>query len=228
MSNPYGVPGAPSTPAPKSRTGLYVGLSCGCLLLVAVLIAVAGVALWLVSSSGEEEPTGGPATSETPTDEPTDEPTGDPTDEPTDEPTDGPSDGPVETPTEDPSEDPTSEPGTSLTVNVSEPSEGATLDTNDETLETENGKFIGVAVIITNEGDEAVGLANENFRFYDDQGEEYTLIYGSYSTSGPRIEPGEEATALLYADVEKDMVLESVSYTDEVGTAGEKITFPVS
>lgn len=234
MSNPYGVPGAPHgapggpgmppTPPPKRRTGLYIGIACGCLLLVGLLIAVVGVGLWLVGRDGDEEPTAGPETSEAPSEDPLSE---DPSEDPSEEATDEPTDDPLETPSEDPSEDPTSEPGTSITVNVSEPSEGTTLDTDDETLETENGKFIGVAVIITNDGDSAIGLANENFRFYDDAGTEHPLIYARYSTSGPEIEPGEEATALLYADVPEDLVLESVSYTDEVATGGEEIPFPV-
>lgn len=220
MSNPYGVPSAPPQ---KSRTGLYVGIACGCLLLVTILVVVIGAGLWLFSrDSGGEDPTSGPSTSQPPTEDPTTD------DDPTDDPTsDDPTDDPIETPSEDPSEDPTSSAGSSFTIHVSAPSEGTTLDTQDETLETENGKFIGVAVTLTNNGTEDIGLAGANFRFYDDAGVEHPLRYASFSTSGPQVTPGEEATALLYADVPADMVLEKVSYTDEVGTHGEEYSFPV-
>ena len=220
MSNPYGVPSAPPQ---KSRTGLYVGVACGCLLLVTILVVVIGAGLWLFSrDSGGEHPTCGPSTRRSPSEHPTTE------DDPTDAPgSDDPTDDPIETPSEDPSEDPTSSAGASISIQVSAPSEGSTLDTQDETLETENGKFIGVAVTITNNGSEDIGLAGKNFRFYDDAGNEHSLRYASFSTSGPQVTPGEEATALLYADVPSDMVLENVSYTDAVGTGGEEFIIPV-
>lgn len=220
MSNPYGVPSAPPQ---KSRTGLYVGVACGCLLLVTILVVVIGAGLWLFSrDNGGEDPTSGPSTSQSPSEDPTTE------DDPTDAPgSDDPTDDPIETPSEDPSEDPTSSAGASISIQVSAPSEGSTLDTQDETLETENGKFIGVAVTITNNGSEDIGLAGKNFRFYDDAGNEHSLRYASFSTSGPQVTPGEEATALLYADVPSDMVLENVSYTDAVGTGGEEFIIPV-
>ncbi|MGO1257657.1 MAG: DUF4352 domain-containing protein [Brachybacterium sp.] len=220
MSNPYGVPSAPPQ---KSRTGLYVGVACGCLLLVTILVVVIGAGLWLFSrDGGGEGPTSGPSSSQTPSEDPTTD------DDPTDDPTsDDPTDDPIETPSDDPSADPTSGAGSSFSIHVSAPSEGATLDTQDETLETENGKFIGVAVTITNNGTEDIGLAGANFRFYDDAGTDHPLRYASFSTSGPQVAPGEEATALLYADVPEDMVLEEISYTDEVGTGGEELSFPV-
>lgn len=225
MSNPYGVP---STPPQKSRTGLYIGIACGCLLLVGILVVVGGAGMWLLArNSGGGDPTTGPTASQTPSEDPisSDAPTDDPTSEdPTSE---GPTDDPIETPSEDPSADPTSSAGSSFSIHVSSPSEGTTLDTQDETLDTENGKFIGVAVTITNNGTEDIGLAGANFRFYDDAGTDYPLRYASFSTSGPLVAPGEEATALLYADVPEDMVLESVSYTDEVGTGGKELSFPV-
>ncbi|GAA4529371.1 hypothetical protein GCM10023160_28460 [Brachybacterium paraconglomeratum] len=220
MSNPYGVPSAPPQ---KSRTGLYIGIACGCLLLVAVLVAVVGVGLWLFSrDGGGEDPTSGPSISQSPSEDPTTEEA--PTDDPT---TEDPTDDPTETPSEDPSTDPDSSAGASISIQVSAPSEGATLDTQDETLETENGKFIGVEVNLTNNGSEDIGLAGKNFRFYDDAGNEHSLRYASFSTSGPQVTPGEEATAQLYADVPTDMVLKEISYTDVVGTGGEEITFPV-
>lgn len=220
MSNPYGVPSAPPQ---KSRTGLYIGVACGCLLLVAILVVVVGAGLWLFSrDGGGEDPTGGPSISQAPSEDPTTDE--DPTDDPT---SSDPTDDPIETPSEDPSADPTSSAGSSFSLHVSAPSEGTTLDTQDETLETENGKFIGVAVTITNNGSEDMGLAGANFRFYDSAGTEHPLRYASFSTSGPQVAPDEEATALLYADVPADMVLEEISYTDEVGTGGEELRFPV-
>ncbi|WP_114853371.1 DUF4352 domain-containing protein [Brachybacterium sp. YJGR34] len=230
MSNPYGLggpsapPAQPAPPAPpaKNRTPLYIGLACGCLLLIAVVVAAVGVGFFVLSDRGGSEPTS--TTSVTTDEEPTeDEPT---EDEPTE---DEPTDGPIETPTDDPSDDPTEDPtgGATVSISVSTPEEGTTLETTDETIETENGKFIGVAVTITNEGDEEVGLSSDLFRFYDTDGQQHRLVFGSFSTSGPEIAPGEEATALLYADVPEDMELESVSYTDEVGTGGEEMVIPV-
>ncbi|ASK66074.1 hypothetical protein CFK39_09895 [Brachybacterium avium] len=223
MSTPYGMPPAdPQPPAApqKSRTGLYIGIACGCLLLIAVVAAVGGVGLWMFSrDGGEDGPTAAPSTSESSTE--------DPTDEPTDEVTEEESDDPLETPSEDPSEEPTSEAGASFTIKVSSPEEGTTLETSTETLTTENGKFIGVAVTITNDGGKEIGLDLDNFTFVDADGEEHALIYGSFSTAGPQIAPDEEADALLYADVPEDMELESITYTDAVGTSGKKIEIPV-
>lgn len=227
MSTPYGMPAVPPqrppAPAQKNRTGLYIGIACGCLLLVTLLIAVVGVGLWLFSSGDNRtDPTAGPtSTSETPSDDPIDDPAEDPT-----------SDTPIETPSDDPEDDPTSETGgdqgSSFTIRVSAPEEGTTLETNDgEVLETENGKFLGVAVTLTNNGSQDIGLSGANFLFYDTAGREHSLRYASFSTTGPQVTPGEEATALLYADVPEDTELESVSYTDEVGTGGTEMTFPV-
>lgn len=221
MSNPYGMP--PSGPQPpvapkKSRTGLYVGLACGCLLLVLVLVAAAGAGFWWLSADGDEEdPTSGPTTSEGPTEDPGEEPTEDPTEV---------TEGPIESPTEDPSEEPTSESGSSITLSVSSPEEGTTLETPDETLTTENGKFIGVAVTITNDGDEAIELGIEQFSFVATDGEEYHLTYIT-NDHGREIEPGDEVPTLMYADVPEDMELAEVTYTDDVGTGGQKISIPV-
>lgn len=222
MNTPYGMPAGPPqrppAPAQKNRTGLYVGIACGCLLLVTLLIAVVGVGLWLFSSSDTTtDPTDDPTASESRSDDPLEDPT---------------SDAPIETPSEDPDDDPTSEnggdQGSSFTINVSAPEEGTTLETNDgEVLETENGKFLGVAVTLTNNGTQDIGLSGANFRFHDTDGGEHSLRYASFSTTGPRVTPDEEATALLYADVPEDTELDSVSYTDEVGTGGREMTFPV-
>lgn len=208
MSNPYG---APNVPPPRRRTGLYIALGCGCLLLAAVVLAVAGGGVWFLSrGSGGEEPTPAPTTTIE---------------------SDGPIETPVETETGTPTADgtdPTDDPGgDTFTLTVSSPEEGTTLETSDETLTTENGKFVGVAVTITNHGDQVIGLAGDNFRFYDDQGDSYPLRYASFTTSGPELPGGEEATALLYADVPVDMVPASISYTDQVATGGQEISFPV-
>lgn len=225
MSTPYGMPSTPQPPTPpappaRRRTGLYIGLACGCLLLVVVLIAAVGGGVWLFSrDGGQERPTGGPTTSEAPED-----PTEGGEETTPEEPE---SEEPVETPTEDPQEDPTSQSGTEFSISVSSPEEGTTLETDDETLETENGKFIGVAVTITNTGDTEIGWSPSAFTFVDTAGVEHRLIYGSFSTSGPQIPAGMEATAVLYADVPVDMELESITYTDEAGTGGMPVTIPV-
>lgn len=220
MSTPYGMPSTPQQPTPpappaKRRTGLYIGLACGCLLLVAVLIAAVGGGAWLLSrDGGEERPTGGPTTTDAPVD-------------PTEDGEETESEEPVETPSDDPQEDPTSQSGTEFSISVSSPEEGTTLETDDETLETENGKFIGVAVTITNTGDTEIGWSPSAFRFVDTAGVEHRLIYGSFSTSGPQIPAGMEATAVLYADVPTGTELESITYTDEAGTGGMPVTIPV-
>lgn len=227
MSTPYGMPAGPPqrppAPAQKNRTGLYVGIACGCLLLVTLLIAVVGAGLWLFSSGDTTaDPTDDPTTSDSRSEDPhSDDPEEDPT-----------SDAPIETPSEDPDDDPTSETGgdqgSSFTIHVSAPEEGTTLETNDdEVLETQKGKFVGVAVTLTNNGSQDIGLSGENFRFYDADGGQHTMRYASFSTTGPQVTPGEEATALLYADVPEDTELASVSYTDDVGTGGQEMTFPV-
>lgn len=210
MSTPYG---APSAPPPRRRTGLYIALGCGCLLLATVVLAVAGSGVWFLSRGGEE-PTEAPTTAIE---------------------SDGPIETPIETPTETPAETPTADGtdptvapgGDTFTLTVSSPEEGTTLETGDETLTTENGKFVGVAVTVTNHSDQVIGLGGDNFRFYDDQGGSYPLRYASFTTSGPELPGGEEATALLYADVPVDMVPASISYTDPVATDGQEITFPV-
>lgn len=222
MSTPYEMPpAAPLPPAAprKSRTGLYVGIACGCLLLIMVLLAAGGVGLWLFSAAGDEdEPTAGPTTSES-----SEEPSEDPSEEPTD---DEETEDPLETPSEDPSEDPTSEAGASFEITVSPPEEGTTLDTGTDTLETRNGKYIGVQVVLSNTGGEDIGVDLDKFTFLDVDGTEYSLMHGVFST-GPAIAPGEEVEMLLYADVPEDAELESITYTDAVATGGSTIDFAV-
>lgn len=227
MSAPYGMP--PSSPVPpavpeKRRTGLYVGIACGCLLLIAVLLVGGGVGLWLFSGGGDEgEPTSRPTSSETSEEEPSEDPQEDPSEEPTDEET---SEDPLETPSEEPSEDPTSEAGASFRITVSPPEEGTTLDTGSDTMETTNGKFVGVKVVIENTGGQDIGMELDSFSFVDVDGTEYPLMHGRFNTMSG-IPPGEEGEALLYADVPEDAELASVTYTDAVGTGGEKVEFEV-
>lgn len=205
MSNPYGAPIAPQK---KSRSPLYIALACGCAALVVLVLAVGGVGVFLLTREPAEEPTQDPSTSETETEDPSGEPTEDPTDEATDEPT----------------EDPTSE--TTVSISASPLEEGTTLETEDEELTTENGKFVRVTLTLENTGTETIGLAGDNFVVYDSDGATYELRYASFSTSGPQIEPGESATAALYVDVAEDIVIESISYTDPVGTGGEEVVIP--
>ncbi|WP_394216607.1 hypothetical protein [Brachybacterium vulturis] len=220
MSTPYGMPAeAPQPPATpqKRRTGLYVGIACGCLLLIAVVIAVAGAGLWVLSrDGGEDGPSTDPATSESSTK--------DPTDEPTDEPTEAPSDDSTDEPTEAPSDDSTNT--AQFEAEVSAPQEGTTLDTGSETMTSENGKYIGVQVILTNTGERGIALDLDRFTFLDVDGTEYQLMHGVFSTIGP-IEPGEEASAELYADVPEGAELEAVTYNPASGPGGESVAIPV-
>lgn len=244
MSTPYGAPsggygqsgngqgGYPSPPpAPprKNRAPLFIALSCGCALLVAIVVLVAGAGLFVIGQDAEE-PTRAPITtsSEEPASEDpaTEAPTtGIPTSEPPS--TDLDTDRPAENPTEPPESDAVSDSASSISVQIGPTSEDTTLETHDDVLESQNGKFVGVEVTITNNGTSDIGLSGENFRFYDEDGQSYTLRYGAFSTSGPQIAPGEEAVAELYADVPGDATLDRVSYTDEVGTGGQEVSFPV-
>ncbi|WP_193106577.1 DUF4352 domain-containing protein [Brachybacterium sp. FME24] len=210
MSNPYGAPGAPQR---KSRSPLYIALACGCAAIVVLVLAAGGVGVFLLTREPAEEPTQDPSISETATEDPTDEPTEEPSEDPTDEPP-------------GPTLDPPSE-GT-LTISTEPLEEGTTLDTEDEQLTTENGKFVRITLTIENLGTETYGLAGDNFVVYGSDGTTYALRYASFSTSGPQLEPGEKATAALYVDVAEDVVIESVSYTDPVGTGGEEVGLPVN
>lgn len=225
MSTPYGMPpsppaGGPPAPPPKSRTPLYIALVCGCALLLVLALGAVGVGLFVIGQDAEEEPTRSPSTS-------TEAP--DPSSAPVEDPTTGiETDQPIDKPTEGPEPDSTTSAGESLSLTVSAPQEGPTLTkSDDEKVDAENGKFVGVSVTIWNKGSEDIGLSSDNFRFYDADGEEHPVVYGSFTTSGPRVTPDEEATALLYADVPEDMVLTEISYTDEVGTGGEEVRLPV-
>lgn len=208
MSNPYGIP---DTPPKRSRSPLYIALGCGCALLAVLVLAGGGIGGYLLLREPAEEPTDDPPTTAT------SDPAEGPTDEPTEEPTEDPTDEPTEEPTEDPM----------VSLNISEPQTGTTLDTDDEELTTENGKFVGVAVTIDNVGTETIGLSSENFHFYDEDGKSYTLRYASFSTSGPELAGGDSASAQIYVDVAEDTVIESVSYSDPVGTGGQEVMLPV-
>jgi hypothetical protein len=223
----HGSPGLPSTPPPKNRTPLYIALACGCIALLVLVIGGGGVGVWMIGRDGGEGPTRDPSTTgpADPSEDPTDT---DPSEDPSEDPTTGiQTDQPIDKPTEGPSSDATSPAGESLSITVSAPEEGPTLKKDDETTESENGKYVGVAVTLWNKGTEDIGLSGANFTFYDADGRSYPIVYGSFSTSGPQIEPDEEATALLYADVPEDMELTEISYTDEVGTGGTEVRLPV-
>ena len=91
MSTPYGMPPTP----PKSRMPLYVGLACGCALLLVLVVGVVGVGLFLIGEDAEEGPEPTSTTSPTdpgPSGSPSEHPTtGLETDQPADKPTEGPS-----------------------------------------------------------------------------------------------------------------------------------------
>lgn len=205
--SPYG---SPQPPEKKSRTGLWIAIACAVLLLLVVVLGGGGVGAWLLL----REPDDGPSTTATAPQDPTDEPTDDPTDDPTDEPTD----------------DPTDDSGTtSLTIRVNSSEEVSQVETNDGPLDPENGAFFGAEVELTNEStSEEIGLAGENFTFYDDEGNSYHVRYGRFSTAGPQIEPGETATAMIYADVAPGTTLTEVSYTDELATGGQEVPIPIN
>lgn len=205
--SPYG---APQPPEKKSRTGLWIAIACAVVLLLVVILAGGGLGAWLLL----REPDDGPSPTATAPQDPTGEPTEDPFDDPTEEPTD----------------EPTDDSGTtSLTIGVNSSEEVSQVETNDGPLDPENGAFFGAEVEITNESSsEEIGLAGENFTFYDDEGNSYHVRYGRFSTSGPQIEPGETATAMIYADVAPGTSVTEVSYTDEVATGGQEVPIPIN
>lgn len=205
--SPYG---SPQPPQKKSRTGLWIAIACAVLLFLVVVIGGGGVGAWLLL----REPDDGPSTTATSPQDPTDEPTDEPTDDPTDEPTD----------------DPTDDTGTtSLTIRINSSEEVSQVETSDGPLDPENGAFFGAEVELTNEStSEEIGLAGDNFMFYDDEGNSHHVRYGRFSTAGPQIDPGETATAMIYADVAPGTTLTEVSYTDEVATGGQEVSIPIN
>ena len=222
MSTPYGMPptpppSVPAVPPQKSRTPLYIGLACGCVLLLVLVVAGIGVGLFLIGKDSEEGPE--PTSTASPTDP-------GPSDEPSEDPTTGiETDPPVDQPTEDPSTESDAE---TVSFSVSAPEEGPSLTTSDdETIESQNGKFLGVDITIENTGSTDIGLSTGNFSFYDADGEELSIRYAFFQSSGLRVPPGEAATGQLFADVPTDTQLAEVSYADEVGTGGEEIRAPV-
>lgn len=211
--SPYG---APQPPPKKSRTGMWIAIACGVMLLLVVVIGGGGVGAWLLLRSSGDGPTPTATSPAGPTGEPTKDPTDDPTAQPTDEPTD------------DPTDDPTDEPGTTtLTIRLASSEELDQVETNDGTLDPVNDTFFGAEIELTNEADEEIGLAGENFTFYDDQGDSHHVRYGRFTTSGPQIAPGETATAMIYADIPSSTQITEVSYTDTVGTADQEVTVPI-
>lgn len=234
MSTPYGMPptpptGAPPLPPAKSRTPLYIGLACGCVLLLLLVLGGVGLGFYLLGQDGGEEPTSPPSSivDPPPSEDPSDDPTDDPSSPTSEAPTEIETDQPVDKPTEGPSADATSPSDEIFTLTVSKPEEGITLELGGETKTPENDKFIGVAVTIENSSSTSIGLDTDRFRLYDDSGTEINIRYGAFSTSGPEIPADEEAEARLYADVPEDTVLAEISYTDEVGTDGQEFRVPV-
>lgn len=221
MSTPYGMPSSPPPSAPpvppqKSRTPLYIGLACGCVLLLVLVVAGIGVGLFLIGKDAEEGPE--PTSTSSPTDP-------GPTDEPSEDPTTGiETDPPVDQPTEGPSTESDAE---SVSFSVSAPEEGPSITTtDDETIEAQNGKFLGADLTIENTGSADIGLSPRNFRFYDADGEELTISHSFFQAPGPQVPPGETATGQLFADVPTDTQLAEVGYVDEVGTGGEELRVP--
>ncbi|MGO1979009.1 DUF4352 domain-containing protein [Brachybacterium tyrofermentans] len=208
MNTPFGIP---STRQRTSRTPLVVALGCGCALLAMLVLVGGGTGIYFLAQGPDDAP---PTSTQEPTDDPAEDPTGEPTDDPTDDPT-------LE-PTADPAD------GALVTLSVSGTGEGTTLDADGEQLTSKNGKFVGTTVTIENQGDETIGLDLDNFLFHGDDGSTYELRYGAFTTSGPQIVPGETATADVYVDVSEDTVLETVSYSDPIGTGGEAIELPLS
>src|SRR5690606_25675591 len=155
MSTPYGMPptpptGAPPLPPAKSRTPLYIGLTCGCVLLLLLVLGGAGLGFYLLGQDGGEEPTSPPSSivDPPPSEDPSDDPTDDPSSPTSEAPTEIETDQPVDKPTEGPSADATSPSDEIFTLTVSKPEEGTTLELGGETKTPENDKFIGVAVTI--------------------------------------------------------------------------------
>ena len=225
MSTPYGMPpnppaGAPAAPPQKNRTPLIIGLVCGCIALLVLVVGAVGVGLFLIGQDAEEGPE--PTSSSDPTDPET---SADPSEEPSEDPTTGiETDEPVDQPTEEPS----TEAGETVSLSYSAPQEGPTLTTSDdETIESENGKFLGVELTIENSSSGNIELSAGNFTFYDADGKELPIRYGYFQASGMSIPPGETATGQLFADVAEDAVLKEVGYTDPVGTGGEELRLPV-
>lgn len=195
--SPYG---APPPRATKSRTGMWIAIACGVALLLVVVIAGGGLGAWLLLRGSDDDP--GPAA--TSSADPADDPTGEPTDDPT-----------------------AGEGTTTLTIKVTSSEEVDRVETDDGPLDPVNGTFFGAEVELTNEADEEIGLAGENFTFYDDQGDSHHVRYGRFTTSGPQITPGETATAMVYADIPSGTQITEVSYTDTAGTAGQEVTLPI-
>src|SRR5699024_1806048 len=129
--------------------------------------------------------------------------------------------------TEEPTtEEPTAD-ASSVTLGVTDTASGTTLETDDGTLETENGIFLGFEIEVTNESDQTIGLRSAHFTFYDSAGDPYPTTWGQFSTSGPEIPAGETAVAQVYADVPDAEDIVTVTYSDPVGTGGEEAELSV-
>lgn len=186
-------------------------MACGCIALVLALVVLGvGLGAWWMLRPSHEHPTSSPHTP-TASEDPTEDPTDDPTDDPTTE----------------PFEDPTTT-SMSITLKADALGEVTELETSQGRQTPDNGAFIGVEVTITNDGDQAIGLAGDNFTLHDDAGEELFVVYGRFSTAGPEIPPGETATAQIYTDQASGTRIGTVTYSDAVGTGGTPVELPVS
>lgn len=101
------------------------------------------------------------------------------------------------------------------------------LEIDGETYYPASGSFVGVSLDLTNHNTTDIGLDGEAFQMVGDDGSTYPIYYGSFSTSGPWIAPGETAEADLYADIPAGVSIEAVTYTDAVATGGEPAEIPL-
>ena len=200
----------PPAPQPKSRTGLWIGLACGCIALLVLVVGGVGAGIWFMNRGEDPDSTGRETTSE-------EETTSD--EETTDEET---------TEEETTEEETTAAEEVTVTLAVMDSAEGNTLTTDDGDQTSTNGKYVGVYISLYNEGDSSVSFASSDFTLYDADGSPYTPIYGNFSSSGPEVAAGEEQYGWIYVDVAEDVTITEIAYTDVVGTLGQEIRQPVS
>lgn len=136
------------------------------------------------------------------------------------------------TTTSAPPSDPEEEPVTqgdkdSVSVLVVDTGSFDSLEIDGETYYPASGSFVGVSLDLTNHNTTDIGLDGEAFQMVGDDGSTYPIYYGSFSTSGPWIAPGETAEADLYADIPAGVSIEAVTYTDAVATGGEPAEIPL-
>lgn len=131
-------------------------------------------------------------------------------------------------PPSDPEEEPVAQGDEdSVSVLVVDTGSFDSLEIDGETYYPASGSFVGVSLDLTNHNATDIGLDGEAFQMVGDDGSTYPIYYGSFSTSGPWIDPGETAGADLYADVPAGVSIVSVTYTDAVATGGEPAEIPL-